>query len=52
MQLIKENIGWRSYGQRDPLLEYQKEAYRLFADQMIKIRHRISFLVMEVTSFA
>jgi len=52
MDLLKESIGWRSYGQRDPLLEYQKEAYRLFSKQTIKIRHNVSFLVMGTTSFA
>lgn len=52
MSLLKESIGWRSYGQRDPLLEYQKEAYRLFSNQTVKIRHNVSFLVMCTTSFA
>jgi preprotein translocase subunit SecA len=52
MDLLKENIGWRSYGQRDPLLEYQKEAYRLFSKQTMKIRQNVSFLVMGTTSFA
>lgn len=52
MSLLKESIGWRSYGQRDPLLEYQKEAYRLFSSQTVKIRHNVSFLVMCTTSFA
>jgi len=51
MSLLKESIGWRSYGQRDPLLEYQKEAYRLFSSQTVKIRHNVSFLVMCTTSF-
>lgn len=52
MNLLKESIGWRSYGQRDPLLEYQKEAYKLFSSQTVKIRHNVSFLVMCTTSFA
>jgi len=52
MNLLKESIGWRSYGQRDPLLEYQKEAYKLFSNQTLKIRHNVSFLVMCTTSFA
>lgn len=51
MNLLKESIGWRSYGQRDPLLEYQKEAYKLFSNQTVKIRHNVSFLVMCTTSF-
>lgn len=52
MNLLKENIGWRSYGQRDPLLEYQREGYRLFSSQIVKIRHNVSFLIMCTTSFA
>lgn len=51
MELLKESIGWRSYGQRDPLLEYQKEAYRIFATQTRKIRHSASHLIMGSTSF-
>nr|Q01570.1 RecName: Full=Protein translocase subunit SecA [Diacronema lutheri]CAA46776.1 secretory protein for transport of proteins across membranes [Diacronema lutheri] len=52
MELLKESIGWRAYGQRDPLLEYQKEAYRIFAIQTRKIRHSASHLIMCSTSFA
>jgi preprotein translocase subunit SecA len=52
MDLLKESIGWRSYGQRDPLLEYQKEAYDIFTTQTVKIRHSASHLIMCSTSFA
>nr|YP_010336841.1 preprotein translocase subunit SecA [Stylonema alsidii]UNJ15247.1 preprotein translocase subunit SecA [Stylonema alsidii] len=30
MNLLKDIIGWRSYGQQNPLVEYQNEAYSLF----------------------
>ena len=30
MDLLREGIGLRGYGQRDPLVEYKAEAYRLF----------------------
>lgn len=34
MDHLKEGIGWRSYGERDPLIEYKFEGFRLF-EQMI-----------------
>ncbi len=34
---LKEGIGLRGYGQRDPLVEYKKESFALFQD----MRHRI-----------
>jgi preprotein translocase subunit SecA len=32
MDHLREGIGLRGYGQRDPLVEYKREAYRLFAE--------------------
>jgi preprotein translocase subunit SecA len=32
MDHLKEGIGLRGYGQRDPLTEYKKEAFEIFAD--------------------
>ncbi|MCQ9206574.1 MAG: preprotein translocase subunit SecA [Omnitrophica bacterium] len=29
---LREGIMWRSYGQRDPLIEYQREAFDMFAN--------------------
>ena len=34
---LKEGIGLRSYGQRDPLVEYKKESYNLFQSLMDRI---------------
>jgi len=34
MDHLKEGIGLRGYGQRDPLVEYKKESYGLFQDLM------------------
>jgi preprotein translocase subunit SecA len=31
MDYLKEGIGLRGYGQRDPLVEYKREGYDLFA---------------------
>jgi preprotein translocase subunit SecA len=32
MDRLKEGIGLRGYGQRDPIVEYKKEAFEIFAD--------------------
>jgi len=37
MDHLKEGIGLRGYGQRDPLLEYKREAFELFEDLEYKI---------------
>ena len=36
MDHLKEGIGLRGYGQRDPLVEYKKESYQLFQDLMAR----------------
>jgi preprotein translocase subunit SecA len=38
---VKEGIGLRAYGQRDPLIEYKMEAYKLFAEMMEKINEEV-----------
>ena len=37
MDHLKEGIGLRGYGQKDPLVEYKKESYILFTDMMDRI---------------
>jgi len=34
---LKEGIGLRGYGQKDPLVEFKKEAFILFEDMMTRI---------------
>ena len=36
---IKESIGWRGYGQRDPVVEFKKEAFRLFEELISNIEN-------------
>ena len=38
---LKEGIGLRGYGQKDPKQEYKKEAYQLFMDMMIRTREEV-----------
>jgi preprotein translocase subunit SecA len=37
MDHLKEGIGLRGYGQKDPLVEYKKEAFDVFADMSSRI---------------
>jgi preprotein translocase subunit SecA len=38
---LKEGIGLRGYGQKDPKQEYKKEAYKLFIDMIARIRQEL-----------
>lgn len=38
---LRQGIGMRAYGQRDPLIEYKREAYEMFATLMDDIREDI-----------
>jgi preprotein translocase subunit SecA len=38
MDGLREGIGLRAYGQRDPLVEYQHEAYAMFMDMIDRIK--------------
>ena len=42
---LRENIGWRGYGQKDPLIEYKNEAYSLFLSMTTNIRHSVVYLI-------
>jgi preprotein translocase subunit SecA len=38
---LKEGIGLRGYGQKDPKQEYKKEAYNFFMELMVRIREEV-----------
>jgi len=42
MDGLREGIGLRAYGQRDPIVEYKREAYNLFMDLMDRIYEEIA----------
>nr|UEQ12147.1 Preprotein-translocase subunit a [Batrachospermum sp.] len=46
MAYLRESIGWRSYGQQDPLIEYKNEAFLLFIDMITYIRETVVYLIM------
>ncbi len=41
MDALREGVGLRAYGQRDPLIEYKREAYNMFAKLMDEIKYDI-----------
>jgi preprotein translocase subunit SecA len=47
MDDLKEGIGLRAYGQRDPLIEYKSEAYELFMNMLNSIRDESLKLVFK-----
>jgi len=51
MDYLKEGIGLRGYGQRDPLIEYKKESYEMFQQMLDRIEEdavRYLFLIQPV----
>ncbi|MDD2257808.1 preprotein translocase subunit SecA [Candidatus Falkowbacteria bacterium] len=45
MDYLRGSIGLRGYGQRDPLVEYKKEAYRLFRELNELIRRQVVYSI-------
>jgi preprotein translocase subunit SecA len=41
MDMLKEGIGLRAYGQKDPLIEYKQEAYHMFVTLIDTINQKI-----------
>ena len=48
MDYLQEGIGLRAMAQRDPLVEYQREGYELFAAMMDAIKEELAGLVFNV----
>jgi preprotein translocase subunit SecA len=46
---LRQGIGLRAYGQRDPLNEYKSEAYNMFQGLLAAIRHDVSHAIYHVT---
>ncbi len=42
---LRDSIRYRAYGQRDPLIEYKKEAYAMFVDLLDDIRRSVANLL-------
>jgi preprotein translocase subunit SecA len=48
MDQLKTGIGLRAYGQRDPLIEYKRESFRLFSDLIETIDKEVVGMVFKV----
>ena len=44
LDMLRRGIGLRAYGQRDPLVEYKKEAFNLFEAMLSRIRENVMVL--------
>lgn len=45
---LRQGIGLRAYGQKDPLNEYKQEAFRLFTMMLEEMRERVTMLLSRV----
>lgn len=43
MTLLREAVGWRGYGQRNPLYEYKQDAFYMFQTREELLRHLIIY---------
>lgn len=48
MDGLKEGIGLRGYGQRDPLIEYKREAFDMFEELTQRIKENVTELIFKV----
>lgn len=49
MDMLREGIGLRAYGQRNPLIEYGNEAYEMFQGMVEAIQEDVVTYIMRVT---
>jgi len=43
MTLLREAVGWRGYGQRNPLYEYKQDAFSMFKTREKLLRHLVIY---------
>jgi preprotein translocase subunit SecA len=48
MDNLREGIGLRAYGQRDPLVEYQHEGYIMFTEMADRIKEETVEILMKI----
>tara|TARA_Y100001970_G_scaffold274097_1_gene373311 strand:+ start:2482 stop:5028 length:2547 start_codon:yes stop_codon:yes gene_type:complete len=48
LEQLRQVIGLRSYGQRDPLIEYKKEAFDLFENLLNKLKQDLVTILMNL----
>ncbi|MBF2090355.1 MAG: preprotein translocase subunit SecA [Synechococcales cyanobacterium K44_A2020_017] len=47
MDALRESVGLRGYGQKDPLIEYKSEGYELFLEMMTSIRRNVVYSLFQ-----
>ncbi|MDJ0508595.1 MAG: preprotein translocase subunit SecA [Crocosphaera sp.] len=47
MDALRESIGLRGYGQKDPLIEYKQEGYEMFLEMMTDIRRNVVYSLFQ-----
>ncbi|WP_008313628.1 preprotein translocase subunit SecA [Leptolyngbya sp. PCC 6406] len=47
MDSLRETVGLRGYGQKDPLIEYKSEGYEVFLDMMTGIRRNVVYTLFQ-----
>ena len=45
---LRQGIGLRAYGQRDPLNEYKRESFNLFEEMLSRLRERVTMVLSHV----
>ena len=43
LSLLREAVGWRGYGQKNPLYEYKREAFQIFETREEILRHLVIY---------
>ena len=43
MDALRESVGLRGYGQKDPLIEYKNEGYDVFLEMMTQMRWKVIY---------
>ena len=49
LEQLRQVIGLRSYGNRDPLIEYKKEAFTLFENLLEKLKNDLILILINLT---
>jgi preprotein translocase subunit SecA len=49
MEHMRQSVGLRAYGQREPLVEYKKEGTRLFREMEQRLRDQVITMVSAIS---
>ncbi len=49
LEMVRQSVGLRAYGQKNPLSEYRKEAFHLFEKFLQQVRERILQILLNIS---